>query len=232
MSDSSRIYLDNAATSFPKPESVYAAVDRYNRELGVPIGRGAYKQAVEVQGIVDRCRKRAADLFGAESPDRIIFTFNCTDSLNLALQGLLRAGDHVVTSAIEHNSVLRPLRNLQLRFGVEATYVDADEAGHIERIQGDAKLQTVDDGLEWLDRATEVVRVPSIDRDWPPAKLDAVLGLCGRTSSGTRSFSPSASSGMSPLIGSRVQRTEPRDTPRRSSSQAAQPRSEWPLAWG
>ena len=132
MSSPNRIYLDNAATSFPKPEAVYDAVDNYNRNVGVSVGRSAYRRATEMQGIVDRCRKRAADLFRAESPDRIIFTFNCTDSLNLALHGLLREGDHVVTSVVEHNSVRRPLRELQRHGGIEVTYVEAGGEGRIE----------------------------------------------------------------------------------------------------
>jgi cysteine desulfurase family protein len=134
MSESSppRIYLDNAATSWPKPAAVYDAVDNYNRNLGVAVGRGAYQQSVEMQGIADRCRKRAADLLGAESRDRIVFTFNGTDSLNLALHGLLQAGDHVVTSDMEHNSVLRPLREMQRHAGVETTYVATDQTGLID----------------------------------------------------------------------------------------------------
>src|SRR3954463_16222798 len=107
------IYLDNAATSFPKPPAVYEAMDRYHRELGVAIGRGAYRQAVEVSAEVQRCRQRAAQLLNAESPERIIFTFNGTDSLNLAIHGILRPYDHVITSVLEHNSVIRPLRELE-----------------------------------------------------------------------------------------------------------------------
>ena len=110
-----RVYLDNAATSFPKPETVYTAVDVYNRRLGVAVGRGGFQDAVSVQTIVTRCRKRAAELLGAESTNRIVFTYNGTDSLNLAIHGLLKPGDHAVTSQIEHNSVLRPLRELQQR---------------------------------------------------------------------------------------------------------------------
>lgn len=127
-----RIYLDNAATSFPKPESVYAAIDGYNRRNGAPIGRSAYGAAVEAAAIVQRCRKKIADLFGAESPERIVFTFNGTDSLNLALHGLLGAGDHVVTSQVEHNSVLRPLGELRRKLGVETTVVAADGTGAID----------------------------------------------------------------------------------------------------
>ena len=127
-----RIYLDNAATSFPKPPGVCDAADRYSRELGVAMGRGEYAQAIEVQGVVRRCRKLAAELIGAESPERVVFTFNGTDSLNLALHGLLGPGDHVVTSVMEHNSVLRPLRALQQRFGIAVTHVEADAAGRID----------------------------------------------------------------------------------------------------
>ena len=126
-----RIYLDNAATSFPKPEAVYAAVDEYNRRVGVAIGRGSSRQAGAAQGIVAQCRQRAAALLGAESPDCIVFTFNGTDSLNLALHGLLRPGDHVVTSVLEHNSVLRPLRALQ-DAGVTVTLVPSDRQGRVD----------------------------------------------------------------------------------------------------
>lgn len=140
-SSTQRIYLDNAATSFPKPAAVYDAVDDYNRHSGVAVGRGAYQEALRVQGIVDRCRKRAAELFAAESFDRIVFTFNGTDSLNLALHGLLEAGDHVVTSMVEHNSVLRPLRELNRRLGVETTYVPADATGRVDPADIQAALR-------------------------------------------------------------------------------------------
>ena len=124
-----RIYLDNAATSFPKPPEVAAAVLHYQTELGAPVGRGGYAEAITVQRKVDRCRQLAAELLGAGDPKRIVFTFNGTDSLNLALQGLVRRGDHIVTTAAEHNSVLRPLRWLQERHGAQVTVVPCDAAG-------------------------------------------------------------------------------------------------------
>lgn len=111
--DHQRIYLDNAATSWPKPDSVYQAVDEYQRQNGAAAGRGVYRSAQAAERIVSQCRKRIADFIGAKSPERIIFTLNGTDSLNLALQGLLRPGDHVVSSVCEHNSVLRPLHAFQ-----------------------------------------------------------------------------------------------------------------------
>ena len=130
-----RVYLDNAATSFPKPESVYAAVDDYQREIGVAIGRGAYREAVEAQRIVDRCRNLAAQLLGAESPERIVFSFNGTDSLNLALMGLCRPGDHVITTEFEHNSVLRPLRWLKDHRNVDVTILRPNADGRIEPLK-------------------------------------------------------------------------------------------------
>jgi cysteine desulfurase family protein len=126
------IYLDNAATSFPKPDAVYQAMDHYNRNLGAAAGRGAYQAGMDVGAIVRRCRKRAAELLGVAKPQQIIFTFNGTDSLNLALHGLLKPGDHVVTTAMEHNSVLRPLEWLKKHRGVEVTIVPADPSGGIE----------------------------------------------------------------------------------------------------
>lgn len=127
-----RIYLDNAATSFPKPAAVYDAIDHYNRQVGAS-ERGNYATGREATCTVQNCRRQLAALFGIEtSADRLIFTLNGTDSLNLALHGLLSAGDHVVTSALEHNSVVRPLRELQRRFGVETTVVAADASGRID----------------------------------------------------------------------------------------------------
>jgi cysteine desulfurase / selenocysteine lyase len=132
-----RIYLDNAATSWPKPEAVYTAIDRYMRQLGAPAGRGAYAEGVEVTAAVEAARRRIAQLVGLADPTHLIFTSNGTDSLNLVLHGLLRPGDHVVTTVVEHNSVLRPLEHLQRSSGVQVTRVACDAAGvvHPEEIQ-------------------------------------------------------------------------------------------------
>lgn len=127
-----RCYLDNAATSWPKPEGVLAAMDRYHRELGVAAGRGATRAASEVDATIARCRQRAARLFNAESSDRIIFTFNGTDSLNVAIHGCLKPGDHVIASTLEHNSVLRPLSELRQRIGIEMTLIEPEANGRVE----------------------------------------------------------------------------------------------------
>ncbi len=132
MTNVPRIYLDNAATSWPKPPEVYDAVDDYQRRLGAPAGRGAYGTGVEVQRMVADCRKTIAELLNAGSPSRVVFGFNGTDVLNMALHGILREGDHVVTSVVEHNSVLRPLKWLEQHRSVSVTRVDCDADGVVD----------------------------------------------------------------------------------------------------
>src|SRR5262245_26464027 len=112
MSVNSRIYLDNAATSWPKPPGVYQAVDRYLREIGAPAGRSGYRDALESNRIVEQARRGVAELIGADA-DEIVFGFNGTDVLNMAILGAVHPGDHVVTTVCEHNSVLRPLTFLK-----------------------------------------------------------------------------------------------------------------------
>ena len=106
------IYLDNAATTWPKPEAVYIAVDAAMREHGANPGRGSYRMSVDAQRIVDDARQEVCHLFNAPAPERVIFTLNCTDALCIALKGLIKAGDRVVTGPYEHNSVVRPLSSL------------------------------------------------------------------------------------------------------------------------
>ncbi|QDU81724.1 putative cysteine desulfurase [Polystyrenella longa] len=126
------LYFDNAATSFPKPDSVYDAMNHYNRALGVAVGRGHHRAAGEVNSRIERCRQLAAQLFNIPNQKQIIFTFNGTDSLNLALRGVLRPGDHVITSVMEHNSVLRTVKDLEEHSGVEVSWLSADETGLIQ----------------------------------------------------------------------------------------------------
>jgi cysteine desulfurase family protein len=126
-----RIYLDNAATSWPKPEPVYRAVDHYLREIGGPNGRSGYREALEANRIVERARRGVANLVGAREPSHIVFGFNGTDVLNLAIRGIVRPGDHVVTTVCEHNSVLRPLRALRETASVDVSYVPCDGQGYV-----------------------------------------------------------------------------------------------------
>jgi len=114
------IYLDNAATSWPKPESVYRTMDDFLRTKGGNPGRGSNSMALAARETVEETRRLIARLINASETSRVIFTLNCTDALNLGLKGLLKSGDHVITDRIGHNSLVRPLKKLEAR-GVKVT---------------------------------------------------------------------------------------------------------------
>lgn len=124
-----RLYMDNAATSFPKPRAVIDAMVRYATEMGASAGRGAYREAVETAGILADCRRRLNQLFNGERPEHFIFTLNCSDALNLAIKGLIDPAarvNHAICTHIDHNSILRPLNALQDAGRVEQTRVAID----------------------------------------------------------------------------------------------------------
>ena len=123
------IYFDNAATTLRKPDCVVQAVAEAMCSLGNS-GRGAHGGALSASRIIYDTRVALAELFDAESPERIAFTANSTQALNMAIKGVLNPGDHVITTALEHNSVLRPLYEMDDR-GVELTVLPADKAGNI-----------------------------------------------------------------------------------------------------
>lgn len=107
------LYLDNAATTYPKPASVYEAVRKAMEEVGATPGRAAHRKAREALRMVAEARAKVAHVLGIASPDRIVFTKNATESINIVLKGWLRPGDRVVISGMEHNSVVRPLKRLE-----------------------------------------------------------------------------------------------------------------------
>ncbi len=124
------IYLDNAATSHPKPSTVYQAVDEALRAGGNP-GRGGHRLAVAAGRRVLGARLALAELFGVSDPGRLLFTANATDALNLAIKGLLRPGDHCITTTVEHNALRRPLAALA-RTGVEVTWLEPGPDGRLD----------------------------------------------------------------------------------------------------
>nr|WP_312576680.1 aminotransferase class V-fold PLP-dependent enzyme [Sedimentibacter sp.] len=124
------IYLDNAATSFPKPREVYQNVTKAMTKYGANPGRGSHAMAIEGAKVIYETRELLAQLFNLDDPMRVIFTFNATDGLNLAIKGLLKAGDHVIVTSMEHNSVLRPVMELQ-KLGVDNTIVSCETDGKI-----------------------------------------------------------------------------------------------------
>ena len=122
------IYLDNAATTFPKPESVYKRVDQILREVAGSPGRAAHSMAMEASRVVFEARESLASLLSIEDSSRIAFTRNATEAINIALKGVLEPGDHLITTAFEHNSVARPARSLE-KTGVSVTRVSSNVPG-------------------------------------------------------------------------------------------------------
>jgi cysteine desulfurase family protein len=127
------IYFDNAATGWPKPEKVYRFMDDFYRTHGVNPGRSGYDLAMEAGSLLDRLRKRMTKFFGGDedASDRLVFGYNVTDALNLIIPGLVSAGDHIVTTNLEHNSVIRPVNHMVRDHGAEATFVPFDNAGFV-----------------------------------------------------------------------------------------------------
>ena len=123
-----RLYMDNAATSFPKPKVVIEAMVRYATELGASAGRGAYREAVETANILGECRRRLNQLFHGEKAEHFVFTLNCSDALNLAIKGLVdpKKKNHGICTHIDHNSILRPMNAMEDQGWLEQTRVKVD----------------------------------------------------------------------------------------------------------
>ncbi|MBB6678235.1 aminotransferase class V-fold PLP-dependent enzyme [Cohnella lubricantis] len=126
------IYMDNAATSWPKPPGVIEAMERCMREAAANPGRGSHEMAVKASRVLFEGRKALAKLFRVRNPNDIAFTLNTTHALNLALLGWLKSGDHVITTMLEHNSIRRPLETLRRKIGIEVTYLKTNGLGTID----------------------------------------------------------------------------------------------------
>ena len=167
------IYLDNAATSWPKPDPVYDFMVEFYRQCGVNPGRSGFDKAIEAGNIVEDLRKRLTEFFGGDTdaPERLCFGYNATDALNLIINGLLDEGDHVVTTNVEHNSVIRPVNHLVRDHGVEATFVPFNGAGFVEpdeirkAIRPNTKLVIVNHGSNVLGTIQPVAEIGKICKE-------------------------------------------------------------------
>ncbi len=130
-SKNSTIYFDNAATSWPKPAAMIAAMIAYNEQIGGSPGRSGHHRSLDAGRIILETREALAELCGCGNSLRIAFTKNATEALNIALSGVLNPGDHVIASAMEHNSVMRPLRYLEAQ-GVQISVVPCSGAGSLD----------------------------------------------------------------------------------------------------
>lgn len=167
------IYLDNAATSWPKPPEVYKFMVEFYESCGVNPGRSGFDKAIEAGNILEDLRKRLTAFFGGDTdaPERLCFGYNATDALNLIIQGLLSKGDHVVTTNVEHNSVIRPINHLVRDGGVEATYVRFNKDGFVEpdaikaALRPNTKLVMVNHGSNVLGTIQPVAEIGKICKD-------------------------------------------------------------------
>lgn len=167
------IYFDNAATSWPKPDQVYAYMMEFYRSTGVNPGRSGFDLAIEAGSLLDRLRLRLTRFFGGDidTPERLCFGYNATDALNLIIGGILSAGDHVITTNLEHNSVIRPVNHLVRDGGVTATFIPFDRAGFVDpddirrAIRPNTKLVIVNHGSNVIGTVQPVAAIGRICRE-------------------------------------------------------------------
>jgi len=157
------IYFDNAATSFPKPDTVYQAMEHFMKNIGGNPGRSGHKLSIEAGRIIYETRELLTELFNVKDSSRIVFTANATEALNLGIKGLLRPGDHVITSAFEHNSVMRPLRFLEKEIGIKISVIPP---GNNEIID----LKKVESSITKKTRLIVTVHASNVTGDLMPVK--------------------------------------------------------------
>lgn len=162
------IYLDNAATTWPKPDRVYDFMTDFYRHNGVNPGRSGFDAAVGAGDLVEKTRAMFTEFFRADSPERTVFVHNATDGLNLVIQGLLEKGDHVVSTCLEHNSVLRPLNHLERDGVCEVSWVPFDEHGFVrpealaEAIRPETKLVVVNHASNVIGTVQDIAAMGKI----------------------------------------------------------------------
>ncbi len=163
------IYLDNPATSWPKPPQVKEAMNKFMEEVGANPGRSGHFLSIEAARIIYETREALSVLFHVKDSSRIVFTLNATESINLALNGLLKPKDHVITSSMEHNSVMRPLRDLEKK-GIELSVIPCSkegmlDAGEVERrIQSNTKMVVLNHASNVTGTLLPIIAVGEIAR--------------------------------------------------------------------
>jgi cysteine desulfurase family protein len=163
-------YLDNAATTFPKPQAVLQAAVKFCATACVNPGRSTFDLAMEAEGMLDGARRRVCELFGGADPERVVFGHNATDALNLVIFGRLGRGGHVVSTRLEHNSVLRPIAHCVDEYGATATLVGFDARGFVDpddvrrALRPDTRLVVMTHGSNVLGTIQPVAEIGAICR--------------------------------------------------------------------
>ncbi|MBV8780252.1 MAG: aminotransferase class V-fold PLP-dependent enzyme [Phycisphaerae bacterium] len=168
------LYMDNAATSFPKPKAVWEAMQRYATDCGASPGRGGYRQAREINAVIAECRQRIAQLINAAAPETIVFTSNCTEAINTAIQGLIdpKVGGHAICTHTDHNSILRPINAMAENGWISQTRVAIDPAtGRVDpedirrAIRPDTRLITITHGSNVTGAVQPIRAISRIARE-------------------------------------------------------------------
>ncbi len=126
------VYLDNASTTYPKPQRVYDVLATYLQTEGANPGRAGHRMAIEAGRTVEETRKLLSSFFDAEQSESVVFTYNCTDALNIGIKGCISPGDHVISTAIEHNSIMRPLRSMEKSGTITLTQLPVSMDGYLD----------------------------------------------------------------------------------------------------
>lgn len=164
-------YLDNASTTFPKPEQVLRAAVHFCASTGVNPGRATFDLAMEAESMLVGCRKRLNDFFNGPNPDRVVFGYNATDALNLVIFGMLLRGGHVISTRLEHNSVLRPIAHCVDDFGARATLIPFDSRGYVDpddvrkAIERDTRLVVINHASNVIGTVQPVSEIGAICRE-------------------------------------------------------------------
>jgi cysteine desulfurase/selenocysteine lyase len=168
---SKMIYLDNAATSFPKPQAVYEYMNDFYRTQGVNPGRSGYDATLEAEEMVLGTRRLLVQLFNGCEPNHLTFSYNASDSLNMIVQGMCEKGDHVITTNVEHNSVLRPLYHLKHDGAIDLTYIPFDGRGYVDpgdikkAIKKNTKMVVVNHGSNVIGTVQPIKEIGRVCRD-------------------------------------------------------------------
>jgi len=164
-------YLDNAATTFPKPESVLAIAVQFCATACVNPGRSTFALALEAETMLDGARRKLTNFFNGTDPNRLVFGYNATDALNLVIFGIMRQGGHVVSTRLEHNSVLRPIAHCVEEFGATSTLVPFDAQGYVDpgdvkaAIRPDTRLVVVNHGSNVIGTVQPVAEIGAVCRE-------------------------------------------------------------------
>jgi len=171
MSEKKLIYLDNASTVYPKPSEVLDKMVDLYKKYGVNPGRSGYDICLRASDLVEETRKKLTDFFGGKKPERLCFAYNASDALNTVINGVLEEGDHVVTTVLEHNSVIRPLNHLKKEGKITVDFVSSDEYGRIDpediekKITSKTKLVVVNHGSNVLGTLQDIKSIGKICKE-------------------------------------------------------------------